>query len=229
MQKALALDPGNVNVLANAAIFLVSLGRLQQAESVYSYAIARDPANALGYGNLNEVQYFARHWTPSIINARRTLELNPDYVGMHAKIGVAMLLGMDDAAAALKEFQAEKDRFSRSVHMPLALDALGRKSEAEAALSKVIATHEKDASAPFIAAIYAQRGDADNAFAWLDKAIRNQDWYLSTAHTDPLYEPLHADPRWLPLMRELGTAPDQLAKIPFTVTLPDSASASTAK
>lgn len=225
-QKALAMDPGSASVLSNAGLFLISLGRLQQAESLMAYAVARDPANPVGYGNLSDQQAYARQWTPSIVNARRALGLNPEYAGMHARIGVAMLLGMGDAAGALKEIQAEKDEFYRSTSIPLALDALGRKAEAEAALSALITTHGKDAAA-LIAAIYAQRGDAGRAFAWLDKAVHNQDSYLSLVHVDPLYIPLHADPRWLSLLRKVGTAPEHLAKIPFTVSLPDSPKPST--
>jgi len=31
---------------------------------------------------------------------------------------------------------------------------------------------------------------------------------------------LHDDPRWLPFLREIGKAPEQLAKIEFKVALP---------
>jgi hypothetical protein len=33
----------------------------------------------------------------------------------------------------------------------------------------------------------------------------------------------HAAPRWLPFLRKIGYAPEQLAKIEFKVTLPDAA------
>jgi hypothetical protein len=32
---------------------------------------------------------------------------------------------------------------------------------------------------------------------------------------------LHADPRWVPLLRRLGQAPDQLAAIKFDVKVPN--------
>jgi hypothetical protein len=31
---------------------------------------------------------------------------------------------------------------------------------------------------------------------------------------------IHADPRWLPFLRKLGRAPEQLAQIQFKVSLP---------
>ena len=37
---------------------------------------------------------------------------------------------------------------------------------------------------------------------------------------DPLFEKIHRDPRWLPFLRKLGKAPEQLAAIQLKVTLP---------
>ncbi|HXS03428.1 MAG TPA: hypothetical protein VN731_03075, partial [Rhodanobacter sp.] len=36
------------------------------------------------------------------------------------------------------------------------------------------------------------------------------------------------DPRWLPFLRKIGYAPEQLAKIQFTVTLPGAAESTSA-
>ena len=38
--------------------------------------------------------------------------------------------------------------------------------------------------------------------------------------TENPFDNIHADPRWLALLRKLGKAPEQLAKIEFKVTLP---------
>ena len=36
----------------------------------------------------------------------------------------------------------------------------------------------------------------------------------------PLFENIHDDHRWLPFLRKIGKAPEQLAAIQFDVTLP---------
>ena len=66
----------------------------------------------------------------------------------------------------------------------------------------------------------AYRGEADKAFAWLDKAVEYGDPGLAEIVTDNLFDKIHDDPRWLPFLRKLGKAPEQLAKIKFDVTLP---------
>jgi hypothetical protein len=35
-----------------------------------------------------------------------------------------------------------------------------------------------------------------------------------------LFDKIHGDPRWLPSLRKVGYAPEQLRKIEFKVTLP---------
>jgi hypothetical protein len=81
------------------------------------------------------------------------------------------------------------------------------------------ANHAQDA-AYYIATVYAYRGDHDRAFEWLDKAVVNHNQNLFTVASEPQFDPLHDDPRWLPLLRKLGKAPEQLAKIQFNVALP---------
>jgi hypothetical protein len=39
---------------------------------------------------------------------------------------------------------------------------------------------------------------------------------------DPLFESLHADPRWLPMLETIGASPALLAKIRFEIGLPGS-------
>ena len=71
-----------------------------------------------------------------------------------------------------------------------------------------------------IAYVLAYRGEADRAFEWLDKAVKYRDTGLGTMPVDPMLESLHSDPRWLPLLRRLGKAPEQLAAIKFDVKVP---------
>jgi tetratricopeptide (TPR) repeat protein len=105
------------------------------------------------------------------------------------------------------------------IGLPMAYHALGRKADSDAALTALIAKAEKDG--PYnIASVYAYRGEADKAFEWLDKAIEYGDGGLGEIVTENLFDKIHADPRWLPLLRKVGKAPEQLAKIEFKVTLP---------
>ena len=120
---------------------------------------------------------------------------------------------------ALAEIEQETSELWKMIGLPMAYHALGRKADSDAALAALIAKYEKDA--PYnIAYVYAFRGEADKAFAWLDKAVEYGDPGLGEIVTENLFDNIHTDPRWLPFLRKIGKAPEQLAKIEFKVTLP---------
>jgi len=219
-QKALALDPANLYVINSVATFLMALDRLDEATVLLEYRAAHDPANPIAYGNLGVALYDTLRWDQAIAASRTALALSLDYTQAHCYIGLSLLLGKGDAAGALKEFQAEPDELTRTQGLPLALHALGRKAESDAALAALIARQAKEAEF-YIATVYAWRGEADQAFEWLDRAVADQDPSLPYLAYEPLLANLHQHPRWLPLLRKLGKTPEQLAKIQFKVTLPE--------
>jgi len=145
------------------------------------------------------------------------LSLAPGRGGAHAELGNALLL-KGDAAGALTEIEQETSEVWKMIGLPMAYHALGRKADSDAALAREIEQDAED-GAYNIAYIYAFRGDADKAFEWLDKEYNGGAGFAEIA-TENLFDNIHKDPRWLPFLRKVGKAPEQLAKIEFKVTLP---------
>jgi len=214
-QRALALDPTNVTVLGNAASFLQNLGRLDEALALDEAVVRRDPVNALALFNLGYHQRMAGRYDAAIATFRTVLSLSPNLGQTHAQFGMA-LMQKGDATAALAEIEQENSEVWRMIGLPMAYCALGRKADADAALNALIGRFEKDG--PYnIAYDYAFCGDAGKAFEWLDKAVAYQDPGLGEIVPENLFDKIHSDPRWLPFLRKIGKAPDQLAKIEFKV------------
>ena len=67
---------------------------------------------------------------------------------------------------------------------------------------------------------HAFRREADRAFERLEKE-RNDGGTFAEIVVDPLFGNLYDDPRWVPFLRKIGKAPEQLAKISFKVTPPE--------
>ena len=109
----------------------------------------------------------------AIASFRTVLSLSPGRAGAHCQLGVALLL-KGDAQGALAEIEQETSETCKMIGLPMAYHALGRKADSDAALAALIAKYEKDASYN-IAYVYAFRGEADKAFAWLDKAVEYGD------------------------------------------------------
>jgi TolB-like protein/Flp pilus assembly protein TadD len=217
-ERALALDPNDINVLGNSATFLQSLGRLQQALALNEAIVRRDPVNVLALNKLGIAQQCTKQFDAAIASFRSVLSLSPGSSGAHSWMCEAMLL-RGDAPAALVEIEQEKSEVWRLIGLPMAYHALGRKTESDAALATLIAKDET--WGPYnIAYVYAFRGEADKAFEWLDKAVQYQDPGLSQIVGENLFDNIRSDSRWLPFLRKIGRAPEQLAKIKFKVTLP---------
>jgi tetratricopeptide (TPR) repeat protein len=218
LARALALDPADLDVLSNSATLLASLGRLDEALALEEAILRRDPVNVTPLFNLGYHKRMAGRLDAAIASYHTVLSLSPGRGGAHAELGNALLL-KGDAHGALSEIELETSEMWKMVGLPMAYHALGRKADSDAALAALIAKYEKDASAN-IASVYAYRGEADQAFAWLDKAVEFGDTGLGEIVTENLFDKIHNDPRWLVFLRKIGKAPEQLAKIEFKVTLP---------
>jgi tetratricopeptide (TPR) repeat protein len=56
----------------------------------------------------------------------------------------------------------------------------------------------------WIAQLYAELGDKDHAFEWLNTAYQEHNLWIPTLRTDFTLIPLHSDPRYADLLRKIG-------------------------
>ena len=217
-ERALALDPSDLSVLGGSAVLLLSLGRLDQALALEMAVVRRDPVDVANILNLAGAQRATGRLDAAIASYRTALSLSPGRGGARYNLGESLMLN-GDATAALAQMEQETSEPLKLIGETIAQHALGRQAESKAALTALIAKYDKD-WAYNIAYVYAFLGDADQAFAWLDKAVETGDPGLSEIVMENLFDKIRTDPRWLPFLRKLGKAPEQLAEIPFKVTLP---------
>lgn len=212
--RALALAPDDIDVLNGAALLSMNLGRLPAAIALNERLVMRDPGNSRLQSNLASAYYATGRWDESIAQSRQALALSPNGMFSHYLIAVA-LLQQGQLQAALAELRLEPEAGGWAlVGFPMVWHVLGDTAQADAALAELIHKHEND-SAYNIAYVQAFRGDADQAFAWLDKAVAYQDPGLAEILTQPEFAPIRQDPRWLPFLRKIGRAPEQLDAIVF--------------
>jgi TolB-like protein len=60
----------------------------------------------------------------------------------------------------------------------------------------------------FAAMIYAQMGEIDTAFEWLDKAYEDHEVEMIWLKVEPPFDPIRSDPRWQAMLNKVGF-PDQ--------------------
>jgi adenylate cyclase len=174
----------------------IPLGHLVQR------SIDNDPVNPHRYYDLASDLYFAGRYPESLVAIRKHNDLSP---GANDSIPLAgfIMLVTGDPAGALVKIDSDPDLATNCGCRALALDALGRKPEADHAMAELERNHAND-SAYDIALIYANRGDVDQAFKWLDRAYRQHATRVSSVRVDPLLKNVQSDPRFGVLLRKLG-------------------------
>ena len=217
-ERALALDPANPDIMRDFSTLAKNVGRIDVAIALQEFSNARDPLNAVGQYNLGVSYLWAGRMDEAIASSRAALNLNPERIVAHYNIGVALLL-KGEPVAALAEMQRETGDDWRQIGLPIAYHALGQRTASDTALADLIQHHAQD-SAYNIAYVLAFRGEVDRAFEWLDRAVKQSDSGLVEIVGNPLFANLHEDQRWLPFLRKIGKAPEQLAAIKFDVKLP---------
>ena len=195
------------------------LNRMDIAVAIAEYQTMQDPVNATAHFNLAAAYRNIGRLDEAIIELRTVLRLRPDYI--YARTAIAeVLLWKYEPEAARKEVALEAHEYSRLYGQALVFHAMREEAEAEQALATLISKYS-DTGATGIATIYAFRGDADRAFAWLEQAARAGDPWLGSIIYDPLLASLHIDERWTSFLRDHGMAPEQLAAIKFDVSIPN--------
>ncbi len=218
IERGLALDPSNLDLLGVAIKIARRLNRLDLALELSEYVAARDPINTYGYEQLAISYFNVGRFVDAARACRRGLELNPQAMTLHGLLADT-LLDTGDAAAALEQYRLEPMESYRLYGAYLAYAALGDDAQSQAALEQVLSQYGRT-SPYYIATALAYRGEIDRAFEWLDRAVEYRASPLGVIASDPWLRNLHSDPRWMPLLRRLGSAPEQLAAIKFDIKVP---------
>jgi TolB-like protein/DNA-binding winged helix-turn-helix (wHTH) protein/lipoprotein NlpI len=193
-QQAAALEPGNPEAVRSAAASARMLGRFDEALRLTRRAVSLDPLNAHSWQALGDTEYYAGQLDAAAADFQKALELNPDVFPGNISLSRTYII-QERAQDALSEIELVRYDDARATLYPLAYYALGRKKEADAALSELISKYHAS-TAYQIAEVYAFRNQSDEAFEWLDRAYVQRDDDLVITKVDPLLKNLHSDPRY---------------------------------
>jgi len=95
-----------------------------------------------------------------------------------------------------------------SAHLAYAYAVVGQRAEAERIVRTLLESSARRYVPPFhIAIAYTGLGDADAAFAWLQRGYTERGSFMDGVEVTPAFVPLHGDPRWRPLLRRMRLEP----------------------
>jgi len=208
LAAALELEAQNRDALGLSAYLAIGACHLDEAERTARQLIERDPLSVDPYRALGTALWFHGRLDGSEAVYRRVIALSPSAESMRYRLSL-VLLSAGRPQDALREADAEPGKGWQLFGKAMALDALGRRAEADPVLAQAEADPLIHISANYqVAEIYAHRGDREGAVRWLEQARQARDpGFASYLKCDPMLSGLHTDPRYKAMLAELNLPP----------------------
>jgi serine/threonine protein kinase/Tfp pilus assembly protein PilF len=204
LERALALSPDNANVLHGMGQYMLFRRRFAEAEQYMLRALEQDPLSSRLYSQIGNLYRSTERFAEAERAYRKAIELSPERITAHHLLSIVLAL-RGEVDAALAEAKLEPAEWGRLTGLSDVYWRMGRREESDQALAQLEAKHAKD-SAFQIAALYAIRGEVDTSFRWLERGLEERDAGLNQVACEPIFEPLHGDPRWPVVLRRIGLA-----------------------
>ena len=203
-RRALELAPGNAPSMNGLATLVGNLGKFEEAIVLLRRAVELDPLNVPYNRNLGLYSLAAGSLDEAETALRRARHIGPQGGLTCLWLGLLLLSkGMPDEA--LEMVRKERNEVFRLVGVAVAHFARGERDASDKALQELIHKHGEEALYQ-VAGVYGSRGDAENAFKWLEKTYAQRDPGLSYMKMDPLLKGLQGDPRWQSLLQRMKLA-----------------------
>jgi TolB-like protein/DNA-binding winged helix-turn-helix (wHTH) protein len=188
----------------------VVLGRTGEAIANERLALQADPHSPWAWGQLGYHLAVAGRYEEAHRSLATAFKVAPDddHIGYYE--GVAWLLE-GKSKEAIAAFDRSGSVFRLAGLAAARFDA-GDEAGSQQALQTLV-TKYSPIGAYQVAQAHAWRGDADQAFAWLERAAQQQDAGLMQLKFDPMLRRLHADPRYRAWLLRLKLDDASLAAI----------------
>jgi serine/threonine protein kinase/tetratricopeptide (TPR) repeat protein len=210
-KKAFELDPNDATAhLWYAEDIGLIGGREQEALAEANRAHQLDPLSPIASMELGHVRILARQFDGAIAICKKLANEDPTFARAHdclaqAYWGKRMYPQVIEERKAFGQLSGDRNESEFASALEQGFHSAGWKG----ALTKGIETRQAQrksgySSAYGIASLYADLGDKDQAFRWLDTAYQERDLFLLGLKTDFLLDPLHSDQRFAELVRKVG-------------------------
>ncbi len=208
LRNAVALNPNYATAHHWLATCLMTVGQFEESFAEINRALELDPLSLIMIRDKGVIFYYARQYDHAIKQARKTLDLDPNFALAHRLLAIAYeRKGKYDEAAA--ENQIWGDLTNDRPRTQASLGHLAAVSGNTEHALKVLQQLEmeipsrKDLAYP-VALIYTGLRETEQTFKWLDIAYDNRSGALGTIKVDPKLDGLRSDPRFPQILRKMG-------------------------
>lgn len=207
--RAIALDPRYPTAHHWYAVScLAPLGRLDEAMERMLTAQTLDPISSIIARDIAVVHYYRHDLGAALDQCDHNIELNPHFPPAYWILGLVQEQrgDFDEAAAAFQraiQLSPQSPKMHAALGRTLAL--AGNKGEALRIVAELEELAEKRYVSPSdLASLHFALDDRVQGFQWLAKAFRDRSFELMCIKVDPRFDAVRDDPRFEPLVRQLG-------------------------
>jgi eukaryotic-like serine/threonine-protein kinase len=210
-RKAFELDPSDAtaHMWFSQDIGLIG-GREQEALAEANLGHQLDPLSPISSREIGDVHRMARRFDEAIFICKKLANENPTFARAHdclaqAYWGKRMYPQVIEEWKTFGQLSGDRNESEFASALEQGFHSAGWKG----ALTKGIETRQAQrktgySSAYGIAGLYADLGDKDLAFRWLNTAYQERDLFLLGLKTDFLLDSLRYDPRFAELVQKVG-------------------------
>jgi TolB-like protein/DNA-binding winged helix-turn-helix (wHTH) protein len=205
-QRALEIDPKDVNTHQWRAVLLAKIGRFKEATAEIAIAKELDPLSLPVATSEGEILRYARRYDEAIEELRRAIDLEPSFKFTHAELArIYELKGMFREAASEWSRVGALSGSTEVGPYAAVRDAAGYKHAMQLWLEHLQEESKREYVSPIdLVAAYARLGNAGQTLAWLEEAYRQRHPGLSSLKVEPLFDFLRSNPRFQDLLRRMN-------------------------
>lgn len=215
-KRAIELNPNGAGGHASYGLhYLIPMRRFDEAVQELKRAQELEPLSLSINASFGAALTSARRYDEAITQLQKTVELDPNFVLTRWRLTFAYSIAGRHAEAiaeAKKGLEISNAPWSKS----MLAGAYARAGDREGALKLIEELKQvtpPNNTAFMIGRAYAELGEKDQAFEWLNKAYEQKDWMLPKIHVEPWIEGklwkdnIGPDPRMADLVRRMGLRP----------------------
>jgi TolB-like protein/DNA-binding winged helix-turn-helix (wHTH) protein/Tfp pilus assembly protein PilF len=207
-ERAIALNPNYATAHHwYAEAYLMPTGQVDEALAELGKAQTLDPLSPIITTDLGKDLYLARRYDEAMIQLRRALEIDPNFVSAHNWLSDTFLeKGMYAEAMAelekTKPFKEDRVYIRQTAYL---YARMGKNAKARRALARSLELSQgKPVSSGAVALTYAALGDKDKVFLWLEKAYVAKSTFVTTLKFWPVFDSIRSDVRFTDLLQRVG-------------------------
>jgi tetratricopeptide (TPR) repeat protein len=166
-----------------------------------------DPTSLSVNRDVGHLLLYARRYDEAAAALRDTLRMDPSYHMARGFLVVDLCYAgrSEEASAEVRALSAVPGEIGAR-ELEAVIEASAGRTQALRRLlpEKVRKAESGEVGSDAVASDYGWLGEKDEAFRWLERALRERRFYLVFLKADPGFDPLRSDPRFADLVRRVG-------------------------